>query len=188
MCVMIDKAAIAKLRIVSHPDPVLRKRARPVEGFDDNLSVLAERMCALMHERNGVGLAAPQVGVSLRMFVWNATQEPEDDQVCINPRFARLEGQVEFEEGCLSLEGVNVKVKRAMVAEMDAQRLDGSSFTTVGEDIIARIWQHEGDHLDGRLLLDYMSPAEEIVNRRAVKELEAKYNLRRKRGSKTARR
>ena len=185
---MISKRDIARLRIVSYPDPVLRRSCKVIERFDDHLPLLAEKMCTLMHEHKGVGLAGPQVGVPLRIFVWNPTGEPENDQVCLNSRLTKLEGQVEFEEGCLSIEGVTVKIKRARFADIEAQRLDGSTFQLTGEDIVARIWQHESDHLDGRLILDYMSPAEEIVNRRALKELEAKYKNSAKRGAGSARR
>ena len=75
-----------------------------------------------MHERKGVGLAGPQVGLPIRIFVWNPTGEPENDQVCLNSRLTKLDGQVEFEEGCLSIEGVTVKIKRARFAEIEGEK------------------------------------------------------------------
>ncbi|MCB9849098.1 MAG: peptide deformylase [Phycisphaerales bacterium] len=172
---MIAQKQIEKLKIVSHPDPVLRKVCAPVEVFDESLAAIARRMCVLMHRHNGVGLAGPQVGLPVRIFVWNPTGEPENDAVFINPQLTKLEGQEEGDEGCLSIEGVTVKVNRALSAEVTAQTLDGSEVTMRGEGLVARIWQHENDHLNGRLILDYMSPAEEIANRRSLKELDAKY-------------
>jgi len=172
---MIAPTQIEKLRVVSYPDPVLRKVCAPVEVFDDALAAIAERMFVLMHLHNGVGLAGPQVGLPIRMFTWNPTAEPENDRVFINPELSNLEGQEEGEEGCLSIDGVNVTVNRALTAEVKAQALDGSPVVMRGEGLVARIWQHENDHLNGRLILDYMSPTEEIANRRALKELDAKY-------------
>jgi peptide deformylase len=172
---LISKPRIDRLHIVSYPDPILRQRCKPVEQFGDALRPLVERMCKLMHEHRGVGLAAPQVGLPLRIFVWNPTGEPEHDAVCINPKLENFDGQEEADEGCLSISGVNVKVKRAKSVEVVSQAIDGSTFRLAGESLTARIWQHETDHLDGRLILDYMSPAEEIANRRPLKELEAKY-------------
>jgi peptide deformylase len=177
---MITTYDIAKLRILSYPDLALRKVAAPIDVFGEALDQLAEHMYALMHAHRGVGLAGPQVGLPFRIFVWNPTGEPDHDQVFINPRFLRLEGQVVGEEGCLSIEAVNVNITRASAAEITAQRPDGSEVTFVGEGLVARIWQHEIDHLDGRLILDYMSPADEIANRRAIKDLEAKYRAERK--------
>jgi len=172
---MISEQQIAQLQIVSYPDPVLRKVCAPIEEFGPHLSMLAKRMCELMHVHNGVGLAGPQVGLPWRIFVWNPTGQPEYDAVCINPDFERLEGREEAEEGCLSIDGVNVQVARALRAEITTQQPDGSTVRMSAEGLVARIWQHETDHLNGRLILDYMSPADEIACRRALKELETKY-------------
>jgi peptide deformylase len=185
---VISKPRIARLRVESYPDPILRTKCKPVDAFGEDLRLLAERMCVLMHEHRGVGLAAPQVGLPLRLFVWNPTGEPEHDAVCVNPRIENFVGLEESEEGCLSIEGVTVKVKRAQSVEIEAQALDGSTFRLGGADLVARIWQHETDHLDGRLILDYMSPAEAIANRRPLKELEAKYKPPRKPRAKAPRR
>lgn len=166
---------IDKLRIINYPAPVLLKVASPVEFFDGQLSALAERMLHLMRQDQGVGLAAPQVGISLRMFVCNATGEPEDDLVIVNPRFLELNGGEEANEGCLSLPGVTVDVRRAKSVVLDANDLRGEGVRLAAEDLPARIWQHETDHLDGKLILDYMSPSDEIANRRAIKQLKDDY-------------
>lgn len=171
-------------RIIAYPDPVLRKKCEPVREFGEALERLVERMRFLMHEQNGVGLAGPQVGLPLRIFIWNPTGDPAQDRVSINPVIENLVGQVEAEEGCLSIPDVTVRVKRASTAKLTAMDVDGSTYTLEGENLAARIWQHENDHLDGRLILDYQSPGEEITNRRVLKDLTSKY----KRAVKSAKR
>lgn len=175
----ISSVSIRQLTIVSYPEPILRKKCRPIERFGPQLQELATRMWQLMHDRNGVGLAAPQVGLPWRMFVWNPTGEAEDDHVSINPQLSDLHDPTEAEEGCLSIEGVTVNIRRARTARLDAQLPDGAVCTFAGEDLVARVWQHERDHLDGRLILDYMSAAETIANRRSIRELEARYKRKR---------
>lgn len=170
-----DITTINRLRIINFPDPVLRQPAQPVTDFDDRLAALASRMCELMHSMNGVGLAGPQVGLPLRVFVWNPTGDPEGDRMFVNPVLSDLSDVVESEEGCLSIPNVNVTVRRAKSIRVSAQDVAGNDVCFEGEDLVARIWQHETDHLDGKLILDYMSPADEIANRRAIKDLEAQY-------------
>ena len=160
-------------KIVLYPDPVLKRACAPAESFGSELVAFADEMLALMRDANGVGLAAPQVGVSIRLFVCNVTGEPGDDLICVNPRFAELSGADEKEEGCLSIPGVSVTIRRATRAVLVAFDVAGSEFTRTGEDLLARVWQHESDHLDGRLITDNMSPTDEIANRRAVRLLRA---------------
>ncbi len=188
---MITPAQIEKLRIVSYPDPILRKRCQPIETFGERLQALTDRMLDLMHAHRGVGLAAPQVGLPYRIFVWNPTGEREHDAVFINPVLSNLVGQEAGEEGCLSIDGVTVDVKRATSVDVAAHNPAGEKIHLQGEGLVARIWQHETDHLDGRLILDYQSAAEEIANRRQLKELEAKYKAQQtpsRRGRRSARR
>lgn len=163
------------LRIVRYPDPVLKKVCAPVEGFGPELKALAGKMLALMHAAEGAGLAGPQVGILIRLFVCNPTGEPGDDLVCVNPRFIELTGAEEKEEGCLSIPGVSVTMRRATHAVMEAWDTDGKPFQRTGCDLEARIWQHEADHLEGRLITDNMATTDEIANRRAVRQLEAEY-------------
>jgi len=167
--------AVQKLCIVLYPDPVLRKVCKPVVRFDDELARLAARMLELMHEARGVGLAAPQVGVQRRLFVCNPTGEPDKDLVCINPELFDLTGAEERDEGCLSLPSVTVPVNRAVSAGLRGQDVQGRPFERRGTDLTARVWQHETDHLDGRLILDYMSDSVRIANRRVLKQLQADY-------------
>lgn len=171
----MNTTELAKLCIVHYPDPVLKKVCAPVEVFDAKLKRLADRMLELMHQGRGIGLAAPQVGVLSRILVSNPTGEAEDDLICVNPRLVELTGAEDGEEGCLSIPGVIVTKRRAARVVMEAFDTDGKPFAVAGEDLRARVWQHEFDHLEGRLLTDHMSTADEIANRRAVKQLKEEY-------------
>lgn len=166
---------IENLRIVRYPDPILRKVCKPVEHFDDTIVRLAQRMLELMRAGKGIGLAAPQVGVTLRLLVCNPTGEPPDDMVCINPELTDLTGAEEREEGCLSLPDVSVQIRRATHARIRACDAHGKPYQRDGDDLLARVWQHENDHLDGRLIVDYMSEASRIANRRILKQLQAEF-------------
>ena len=163
------------LRIILYPDPRLKKQSSRVEVIDDNLKQLASRMFELMRKARGVGLAAPQVGHNIRLFVMNHTGKPEDDRVYVNPVLSDAAGEEEAEEGCLSLPGINIDVNRSHTLRMQAQTIDGQPIDEVGEDYIARIWQHETDHLNGILLLDRMGPMAKIAHRKTIKELESKW-------------
>lgn len=160
------------LSLVYYPHPVLRKRCRPIERFDASLAALAARMFDIMREERGIGLAAPQVGLSVQMFVCNATGEPEGDMICVNPVLLDPEGVAEGDEGCLSIPDVSVPMRRATRITLKAFDATGRSFQLTGEALLARVWQHEYDHLLGRLIVDSMNDAVRIENRRAIKQLE----------------
>jgi peptide deformylase len=143
--------ALAQIR--QYPDPVLRMEARQVEEFDDDLRRLAERMSQLMKEANGVGLAATQVGVLRRLFVF----APEEDQVAVvvNPQIVSAAEELEMDdEGCLSLQGVTVPVERPTTVRIEGRDELGNEVGFDLEGMPARIAQHELDHLDGKLILD----------------------------------
>jgi peptide deformylase len=161
------------LRLVVYPAEVLRRKAKPVERVDDEVRAVAHRMIQIMHEEEGVGLAAPQVGLGWRMFVTAARAEGEADRVYINPALSELEGLESMEEGCLSLPGIRADIRRPAVATITATGLDGKEFTTTSNGFLARVWQHELDHLDGILILNRMTPLDRLATRKAVKELEA---------------
>ncbi|MFQ5592095.1 MAG: peptide deformylase [Phycisphaerae bacterium] len=166
---------LSTLRIVRYPDPILKKTCAPVEQFGEELRGLTERMLELMKQGGGIGLAGPQVGLLIRIFVCNATGEPQDDLVCVNPHLSDLCGAGDAEEGCLSIPGVTVTMRRATKATIKACDAEGRSFVRTGLDLVARVWQHEADHLEGRLITDHMSTADEISNRRALKQLRDDY-------------
>jgi peptide deformylase len=164
----------AKLEIVTYPNPALRAAASPIESIDDTVRAGAARMLELMHRAEGAGLAAPQVGLPWRMFVTGGREE-QPDRVYVNPRIDMHNGDLEVRpEGCLSLPGVTVDVRRPVTATITAQDLDGREFTLTASDLPARVWQHEIDHLDGILIIDKMSPMDRLASRRILKELEQK--------------
>ncbi|MEX2673010.1 MAG: peptide deformylase [Phycisphaeraceae bacterium] len=165
---------IDQLRVVYYPDPVLRRKAAPVEQITDEVRDVAERMVELMHQHRGVGLAAPQVGLSWRMFVANPTGEVEQDRVFINPVLTLSETVDVYEEGCLSLPGINADVRRPIHAVIEATDLAGETVRLESDDLPARVWQHEMDHLNGVLILDRMSEIDRTASKRAIKELEAR--------------
>lgn len=169
---------ISRLGLVYYPDPALKKRCRPVTDFGNGLRALADRMIDLMIEHKGVGLAAPQVGLQQRVFVCSPTGERENTMVCVNPKLVELEGAETREEGCLSIPSVYVKMRRARRAVIEALDAEGKPFRLEATDMLARIWQHESDHLDGKLIIDNMSEADEIANRRAIKHLKDSYKPR----------
>ena len=162
-----------KLTIVHHPHPVLRKVAQPVESVTPEVQAICTRMLELLHEAPGVGLAAPQVGLELRLFVANATGDPQDDMVFINPLIT-VEGKAteDMEEGCLSLPGINASIRRPKAVTIEATDIKGNRFKATSDDLPARIWQHENDHLDGVMIIDKMSPIDKMANRKALKEME----------------
>jgi peptide deformylase len=163
----------AKLAIVNYPASVLRLKAKPIRAVTDEIKIVALRMLQLMHEAPGVGLAAPQVGLSWRMFVANHSGEPGDDRVFINPVLSEPTRNVEdYEEGCLSLPEIRADIRRPKGITISALGLDGLPFTLTSDELPARIWQHETDHLDGVLIIDRMSPGDRTALRRKIKELE----------------
>jgi len=146
------RVALAQIR--QYPDAVLRMRAREVERFDDDLARLADKMAHLMHDARGVGLAATQVGVLQRLFVFQPA-ESEDVVTIVNPVITEPTAEVEVaDEGCLSLQGVLVPVERAVGVTIEGQDVQGKSLRLELEEIDARVVQHELDHLDGVLMLE----------------------------------
>ncbi len=178
---MLSDVDLAKLRIVFYPDPVLREHCGPVTEFGPSLQALAARMLELMHAGKGVGLAAPQVGLPIRMFVYNTTGTPADDRVCVNPELTDLEGGVEADEGCLSLPEVTVPMRRAESVTVRAHDTEGKEFRISGTELEARVCQHENDHLDGRTIVDNMPTSAELANRRILKHLKERYRARNRR-------
>lgn len=142
---------MAILPIRMFGDPVLRERARPVEVFDDALRALAEDMIETMHQAPGVGLSAPQVGRSTRLIVFDVGEGP---RALANPTLSGFEGEQVGEEGCLSVPGIYAEVRRAHAVHCDAVDLEGNPVPLDAEELLARVLQHELDHLDGVLFID----------------------------------
>ena len=164
------------LHIVRYPHPVLARRAEPVVDVDDEIRRLAARMIESMYAAEGVGLAAPQVGRGIRLFVADARESDSPEPIVfINPTMEVSGDLVPFEEGCLSIPEVRVTVRRPQVARITATDLDGESFTLENDDFPARVWQHEFDHLEGVLIVDRMTPRDRLVHRRTLKEMRADF-------------
>lgn len=182
----MDDVDPERLTVVNYPHPVLTRVAEPVAEIDDRVRRVAERMIELMHERRGVGLAAPQVGLPWRMFVANPGPGEGDeaeagapgggDRVYVNPKLVDAGAATSArDEGCLSLPGVTAEITRPVAITIEATDLDGQAFRVRSEAFAARVWQHEFDHLEGVLLLDRMTRVDRMANRRAVRELEAEH-------------
>lgn len=169
--------AILPIRI--YPDPVLRVSCRPVEAFDDALRKLAANMVETMHAAPGVGLAAPQVGVDLRLAVVDTSvgEDPAALRILVNPEIVRREGVETDTEGCLSLPGITDKVDRPLAITLRARDLTGKPFELQAEDYLARAICHEVDHLDGVLFTDHLRGLRKERARRQLKKLAAEQEV-----------
>ena len=169
---------LGSMRIVYYPDPVLQKRAQPVDPAREGLRDLVEGMIHAMKDAAGVGLAGPQVGHSLRLFVASETGEIDDAMVFLNPEIRPFGSPHPFEEGCLSLPGINGLVTRSESVEVTWTDLDGERRTAEYTKLMARIIQHEFDHLEGVLFITRMTPADRIRIRADLESFEADYRER----------
>ena len=170
------------MQLVYYPDTRLSRVCIPAQEFSGlgapkkattrvRRATLSADMWKIMEDNNGAGLAAPQVGLNHRMFVWRYNHA---NCAVWNPRLTWLEGEEEAVEGCLSLPGISVIVNRAKESTLDGTGIDGSPFFMIGNSILTRIWQHEIDHLDGKLIIDNMNRNETIANKKALKRLRKK--------------
>jgi peptide deformylase len=174
----------ARVEIVHYPDPILRQKAAPVAEITDEVVLRAREMVELMHEARGVGLAAPQVGWSVQLCVLNPTPEQRGNElVCINPVIAESDGEQVSEEGCLSFPDLKGNVVRAARLTCRFYDLSGERREVAANGLLARIFQHEIDHLNGRLIVDLMTPASRLAVRGRLKELEREFKARRLRPS-----
>jgi peptide deformylase len=166
---------LSKCCITRFPAPVLGQTAKPIDQITDDIRRLADKMIDIMLETKGVGLAGPQAGVDLQIFVASIDGTRENAKVYINPQISPSGPLEENDEGCLSLPGIYTKIKRHKKCTVTATDLDGNKFTEQGEGLLARAFQHEFDHLQGMLIKDRMGRVAAIANRRRLKELEKEY-------------
>jgi peptide deformylase len=145
------------LKVYQYPHKILREVTPPIITFDDALQQTVQQMLATMYAGDGCGLAAPQVGLSLRLFVMDVSPDMDQPQCFINPVITQSEGQVARDEGCLSLPGVYAKVSRAAKITVQYQDPEGQSHTLVADELAAHCIQHELDHLNGILNIDHLS-------------------------------
>jgi peptide deformylase len=176
------------LHLRFHPDPALRVKARPVGEVTDNVREAAHRMLEIMRQEEGIGLAAPQVGLPWRMFVCMIPADPKagplpehikehtDGQpmVCIDPQLSPVGGLESIEEGCLSLPDIRGQVNRQHAVVMEATNLDGERFEIQAVGLLARCIQHEVDHLDGVMIIDKFGQLDRLRTRSALRKLERK--------------
>jgi peptide deformylase len=159
--------------IVKYGDPVLEKPAAVIRTFDEELQTLADDMFASMYAAQGVGLAAPQIGKSIRITVIDVTsgKNPEAKIVLVNPEIIHAEGEVREEEGCLSIPGFRGYVVRPQFVTVRAQNVKGETFEIRGENLLARAFCHEIDHLNGVLFLQHLSMLKRDLIKRKIKKL-----------------
>jgi peptide deformylase len=173
------------LEVIQYPHPTLRHTSRPLKKVDAELRKIVAEMFDLMYAHEGVGLAANQVNLPYRLFVANAEGDPakKDAQfVFINPVLRKGKGQAEDEEGCLSIPEVRAPVVRNATIEIEAYDLDGNLITAEAEGLMARILQHETDHLDGKLFIDRLSATELSAIKNRLYEFELAFQSRRDTG------
>lgn len=167
---------MAILPIRKYPDPVLRQPAQPVTIIDARLRQLAADMLETMQDAQGVGLAAPQVGESIRMVIVDFDPENGDPRVLINPVIIKRSGRKELKvEGCLSFPDVRTQIKRSPRVVCEAQNLDGEIVEYQAEGLAARAVQHELDHLDGMLFVDKAGPSDKQSLEHELEEMEYAY-------------
>jgi peptide deformylase len=173
------------LQIIHYPHPTLRHPSKPLKRVDAELHRFVAEMFELMYEHEGVGLAANQVDLPYRLFVANPEGSPdakESEQVFINPVLSAGRGQEEDEEGCLSIPGIHAPVTRNATIKVEAYDLAGNEISFEAEGLMARILQHETDHLDGTLFIDRLGPTQLAAVRDKLEEFELVFQSRRETG------
>lgn len=165
------------MRIVEYPHPALRHPAVPVTHIDKPLRQQIGRMFELMYDARGIGLAAPQVALPYQLLVMNVTGKPENaeaEEVFLNPRIVKRKGTMTGEEGCLSFPGLYAKVSRSKQVVVEAYNLKGEKVVIEASDLESRCWQHEIDHLLGKLFIERFSTAARIAKHRDLANFERK--------------
>jgi peptide deformylase len=163
---------VYKCLITHYPDKVLAKTAKPVEEINDNIRQIVEKMKEIMFTNIGVGLAAPQAGLPLRLFIISLDGTRDNVKVYINPTVTTSGELMESEEGCLSVPGVYTKIKRYKQCSVTATDLDGNEFTDHAEGLYAKALQHEYDHIEGMTIVSRMSQTSKIAHRKQIKALQ----------------
>ncbi len=163
-------------KIVKYPEKLLERPSEPVVRFDAALAQLVEEMFETMYAAHGVGLAAPQIGIYQRLAVIDITsgEDPKQKLILCNPEVIQTAGKQTMEEGCLSVPGFRANVTRPKTATVRAQDLNGEWFEMTGEELLARAFCHETDHLNGRLFLTHLSVLRrDLIKRRIRKMMKA---------------
>lgn len=164
-------------KIIYLPDPRLRKISSNVEVFDDNLQTLIDDMFETMYDAKGVGLAAPQIGINIRLSVIDATPDKSQQLVLINPEIINAEGEAEYQEGCLSIPGTYDVVKRAETVTVRALDRHANTYEITASGLLGEAFQHEIDHLNGKLYIDLLSPLKKNLVRKKLEKHLRKNNI-----------
>lgn len=161
-----------------YPDPILKKKALPFQQpLPENIQTIGERMLEIMYESNGIGLAGPQAGISKRIIVYDLSENRDEPHILINPEIVSTEGgKVDSEEGCLSFPDINGFVKRDPSISVKGLLPDGSETNIQASELMAAMFQHEIDHLDGITFVDRLSPTGKIKVKKQLKSLESEFN------------
>jgi peptide deformylase len=173
------------LQIVNYPHPALRAKCKPLTGLDDGVRRTAAAMLDLMYQREGLGLAAPQVTLDFQLIVINFKGDPEQKEmevVAVNPVVTDTKGAIKDREGCLSFPGLYQDIRRAKTVTVQYYDLDGQLKEMTCSDLAARIWQHEIDHLHGTLFLDKMGPLARLSSRKDIDQFIREFEDDKKRG------
>ena len=165
---------MAELKIQKYGTDVLRKVAEPVEEITDEIRQLAQDMLKIMYESDGVGLATPQIGISIRIIVVDPDPYDPDSRpmALINPEIVERSGDAEADEGCLSVPEIRGNVERSENVTVEAFNLDGEKVRIEATDMLARIFQHEIDHLDGKLIVDHFSRLRKQMIKKQLRRIE----------------
>ncbi len=163
---------VEKCRMTHYPSEVLVGRAQPVDRIDDNIRRLVDKMIDIMIGNKGIGLAAPQAGLPLRLFIVSLDGSRENVKVYVNPTVSTAGELSANEEGCLSVPGIYTKIRRYKECEVTATDLDGNEFTEQAEGLHARALQHEYDHIEGMTIVNRMGQTARIAHRKQLKKLQ----------------
>tara|TARA_B100001250_G_scaffold348656_2_gene319469 strand:+ start:1754 stop:2281 length:528 start_codon:yes stop_codon:yes gene_type:complete len=151
-------------------DPVLRQEAKSIDDIDGRIVRMVDDMVPAMYQAEGIGLAAPQVGIQKRLFVYDIGEGP---QTLVNPEIIEADGEWVFEEGCLSVPGLSFEIIRPKEVHLVGRDLDGNEVSIEADELLARLFQHELDHLDGVLLLDHLEREERKAALRRWREIQS---------------
>lgn len=169
---------MAKLEVTKYGAEVLRNIAQPVKEINDEIKGIINNMLDTLYASEGIGLAAPQIGISKRIIVVdiNPSDPSSKPMVMINPSIVNQEGQIEFEEGCLSVPDVRGNVKRAEKVTVEAIDIDGNKIRVEASDLLARVLQHEIDHLNGKLFIDHLSRIKQQLIKKQLRKIQGESN------------
>ncbi len=166
---------MSELRVIKYGNPILRMKAKKIENIDDNIRQLADSMIEIMREAEGIGLAAPQVAQSLSILVVDRSliEENGEPTAYVNPEILETEGESTLEEGCLSLPDIREDVKRPEIITLRYQNISGEMFEKRIDELLARVLQHEIDHLNGVLFVDRISSLKKQMLKKKLKQIAA---------------